>query len=368
MDVLNVLIVDDSEDDRYFLKRTLTSDGSHWHVLEAESGEHGLDILKSHQVDIVLLDYSLPGTDGLMTLSAINKQFPLLPVIMLTGQGSETVAAESIKNGASDYISKGGLTHLSLMKSINSAIHSARLHRRIEEKNRELSQFAYVLAHDLKQPANAVRKMSQVIVQNYHQCVPANVLDKLTLINQSSLQMYGLIDALVCYTQLDLDDSHLFEKTDFNKCVEIAISNLTTQIESSSAKIAWSDLPSITAIPSFVVQLFQNILENSLKYSESQPFIDISCQCDETCWHFTVQDNGIGIPPQLRHKVFEPLARLHNSETYAGSGLGLATAKRIVNKHRGDIYFSDNECGQGSKLHFSVSKKLMVSEKVNALE
>ncbi|WP_167354833.1 sensor histidine kinase [Pseudoalteromonas luteoviolacea] len=364
MKFLNILLVDDSEDDRYFLKRTLKSCEREWYVMEAESAEQGLDALQLGNIDIVLLDYSLPGSDGLSILTSLNHLYPSLPIIMLTGQGSEKVAAESIKKGASDYISKNGLTKLSLMKSIKNALDSARLHKRIEEKNRELSQFAYVLAHDLKQPANAISRMSGLVALNYQDSIPDSLQKKLELINQSSKQMYDLINALVCYTRLDLGESHLFEATDIDKCIELAKSNLKSQIESVDAVFECGAFPSITAIPSFVVQLFQNLFENSIKYCEVQPVIKIACETTPTYWHFTVQDNGLGIPSNARQKVFEPLARLHNKDVYLGSGLGLATAKRIVNIHCGEIYFSDSGDEIGSKLNFTVSRNLTIAQGV----
>ncbi|KZN40916.1 hypothetical protein N474_11985 [Pseudoalteromonas luteoviolacea CPMOR-2] len=355
MDAKTILVIDDCEDDRYVIRRLLRENNANWSIQEAESGEYGVEIFNEVKVDAVLLDYSLPGSDGLHTLNQIKQSQPFIPIVMLTGQGSEKVAVESIKSGASDYICKSGLTHYSLSRAIGNAIESMQLQRKIAEQNKELAQFAHVLAHDLKQPANAVLKMGQLIINKFSDDIPKEVLGKLHLMSESSLQMYQLINALVSYTQLDLQTGPLVEPTDFNLCIEQALTNLSSEVSSRSAKISFGKQPTINAIPCFIVQLFQILIENSLKYCNKQPHISITHHNDETHWYFSLQDNGIGIPPNYRKQVFDPLVRLHSSDTYQGSGLGLATAKRIINKHKGSIWIADSE-GEGSCLNFSIGK------------
>ncbi|KZN67642.1 sensor histidine kinase [Pseudoalteromonas luteoviolacea] len=357
MEANTLLLIDDCEDDRYLIKRLIREHSPKWSIQEAETGEYGLKILHEVKIDAILLDYSLPGSDGLYTLPQIKQSHPFIPVVMLTGQGNEKVAVESIKKGASDYISKGGLTHYALIKAVNNAIESTQLQQRIEEQNKELTQFAHVLAHDLKQPANAIFKMGQLITNKFAQDMPTEALGQLNLLTESSLQMYQLIDALVSYTQMDLHAEHLIESTNVTNCVELALANLATEVSNSNAEIKFNVLPVINAIPCFIVQLFQILIENSLKYCEKQPELTINHQSDETHWYFSIQDNGIGIPTEYREKAFDPLFRLHSSDTYQGSGLGLATAKRIINKHSGTIYFSDCE-NEGSKLNFTIKKCL----------
>ncbi|MBQ4811167.1 response regulator [Pseudoalteromonas luteoviolacea] len=357
MDAKTLLLIDDCEDDRYLIKRLIREHSPKWSIQEAETGEYGLQILHEVKIDAILLDYSLPGSDGLYTLPQIKQSHPFIPVVMLTGQGNEKVAVESIKKGASDYISKGGLTHYALIKAVNNAIESTQLQQKIEEQNKELSQFAHVLAHDLKQPANAIFKMGQLITTKFAKDIPQEALNKLHLLTESSMQMYQLIDALVSYTQLDLQSEHLIESTDVTSCVELALTNLAAEVNRSNAAVRFGSLPTISAIPCFIVQLFQILIENSLKYCEKKPDLTICHQSDETHWHFSIQDNGIGVPTEYREKAFDPLFRLHSAETYQGSGLGLATAKRIVNKHDGVIYFADCE-NEGSKLNFTIKKCL----------
>ncbi|MCF2857110.1 response regulator [Pseudoalteromonas sp. SMS1] len=357
MDAKTLLLIDDCEDDRYLIKRLIREHCPKWCVQEAESGEYGLRILHEMKIDAILLDYSLPGSDGLYTLPQIKQSHPFTPVVMLTGQGNEKVAVESIKKGASDYISKGGLTHFALIRAVNNAIDSTQLQQKIEEQNKELTKFAHVLAHDLKQPANAIVKMGQVITNQFAKDIPQAALNKLKLLTESSLQMYQLIDALVSYTQLDLQSEHLIESTDVANCVELALTHLATEVNQHNAVVRFDSLPTINAIPCFIVQLFQILIENSLKYCEKQPDLTIYHQSDETHWHFSIQDNGIGIAEEFREKAFDPLFRLHSSDTYQGSGLGLATAKRIISKHSGTIYFADSE-NEGSKLNFTIKKCL----------
>ena len=350
----SVLLIDDSEDDRYFYKRLLNKSESKWHISEASCGESGLALLQSLSPDAILLDYSLPGSDGVSTLSVIKEMYPFIPVIMLTGQGNERIAVESLKQGASDYLIKGDLTAFSLEKAVDSAINSASLEQRIATQKHELEQFARVLAHDLKQPANAIRSMADILIKKYQTELPQDAQLKVKLMRDTATQMSELIKALVAYTKLELI-LPVFESTDVQKCIAIVQATLNNKIEQKNAQISVESMPVIHAIPSFVIQLFQILIDNAMTYCEQAPVITITAKSFEGYWQFCVKDNGIGIPDKEQHRVFDPLVRLHSNDTIKGTGLGLSTAKRIVEKHRGSIQCFSNE-KEGVSFKFSITK------------
>lgn len=357
----SILLIEDNEDDIYTFKRVLGRSEIDWHILDAPSGEVGIDLLKNVAPDVVLLDYSLPGSDGLDILMRIKQLAPTIPVIMLTGQGNEKIAATSIKCGAADYITKDEVNDTSLAKAINNAISLARLHKKIAVQQDELEHFSYVLAHDLKQPAKSIDLMAQLILQKFEGQMPAEAHHKLGLLKDTAEQMNELINALVSYTKLDLNKPNI-ELTDFNRSLKLTLNTLSETIKTKNAMIESQELPHSMAISSFVTQLFQILISNALLYNIKTPHISIKAKQTEKHWFFTVSDNGIGISQEDQEKVFEPLVRLHEQTIYKGSGLGLATAKRIIAKHKGEIYCLSNSQG-GIDIHFSIAKYLEPTSK-----
>lgn len=334
----NILIIDDSEDDIELYRRLLKkSQLGHWTVDVSCDGESGLEKVKKNQFDCILLDYSLPGSDGIEVLIELKNINCYIPVIMLTGQGNENIAATAIKKGAQDYVSKSTMTVLSLERSISSAITSLKATEKINTQKQELEQFAKVLAHDLKQPAKSISALLNIIEQEYSKSLPDPVSKKLSLVAKTSNQMYALINALSSYASLELPQPKL-ELVDLSDVVDNACNNLYQQITEQHALININSLPTLPLIPPLAVQLIQILMSNALLYNTNRPIIDISAKCTNEQWTISISDNGIGIEQAFIEQIFEPLNRLHSNEQYKGTGLGLATAKRIVNHHKGSIW------------------------------
>ena len=343
--IRTLYVVDDNEDDRAVYRRRLAKSGScDWRICEYESGEDGIKALNEDEPDCILLDYSLPGSDGLVTLSTMKHSFPYLPVIMLTGQGSENIAVSSLKMGAFDYISKSDITQISLNRSIENAIRSANLRKKVAQQEAELSNFARVLAHDLNQPANAISSMLNIIVNEQQAQLSDSVYKMLVLVKESAEQMSALVQALVRYTQLEQakPEKKLIE---LDYCVDVVINNLFSEITEKNAQISYQKLPELYLIPPLAIQLLQILVCNAILYNDGKPKILIEAVKAEESWLITIKDNGMGIEDKYKEAVFEPLFRLHSSDYYKGTGLGLATAQRIVAKHDGKISCQDNDWG-----------------------
>src|SRR5687768_16737515 len=139
LDSINVLIIDDNEDDRFMYERTLKgAQAQQFNVIHAETGEEGLALLESNPIDCILLDYSLPGKNGVHILRTIRANYPYLPVVMLTGQGNEGVAVEVMKSGAQDYIIKDNINKESLYRTVSRAMAQCHMMQRIEEQRYSL--------------------------------------------------------------------------------------------------------------------------------------------------------------------------------------------------------------------------------------
>ena len=163
-ETIGVLIIDDSEDDRALYRRTLAKSAeSTYEIAEAEDGEAGLARLDELSPDCVLLDYSLPGRNGVEVLKRLRVKHPFVPVVMLTGQGSETVAVTAMQEGAQNYISKATITPEALQRAIRVAIEHCAMERRIQEQRSSLEIFTRALAHDLKEPVRTIKSFLTVI-------------------------------------------------------------------------------------------------------------------------------------------------------------------------------------------------------------
>ncbi len=345
MTAMNLYVIDDNEDDRAVYSRLLgKSCNFNWQISEYESGEEGITALTQQTPDCILLDYSLPGSDGLSTLSAIKQDFPYLPVIMLTGQGSESIAVSSLKMGAFDYICKSDITQISLNRSIENAIKSARLRKKVAQQEAELASFARVLAHDLNQPANAISSMLKIIVTEHQAELPEAVKKMLLLVTESAQQMSALVQALVSYTQLEQAKP---EKAlvNLSHCIEVVQNNLFREISANEVVISYAQLPKLYLIKPLVIQLLQILISNAILYNREKPKILITADRVGDNWKISVKDNGLGIEDKYKEAIFEPLFRLHSDSEFKGTGLGLATAARIVTKHQGRIACQDNDWG-----------------------
>jgi light-regulated signal transduction histidine kinase (bacteriophytochrome) len=168
-------------------------------------------------------------------------------------------------------------------------------------------------------------------------------------------RMQSLISDLLAYSRVTSYAGE-FEEVDLNKVIEEVLFNLEIVIEENNAVITNETLLKISADYSQMVQVFQNIIGNALKYrSKKTPKIHISSRKEDDKWLFSVKDNGIGIDPEYSEKIFQIFRRLHTREEYEGTGIGLAITKRIIERHGGKIWV-ESEPGKGSTFYFTIPK------------
>lgn len=338
VDNVTILIVDDCEVDRESYRRHLRNDKKRsYNFVEAESAECGMRHFTSSQIDCILLDYSIPGQDGLTFLQDIKRKDPFTPVVMLTGMGNEKLATEAMKCGAQDYLSKNDVSQGSLKRVVRNALERAQMLKKIDEQKKDLETFANVLAHDLRSPINVIRGMNSLIFEALESNDYEDVADLGRRIERSARRMSDLIDTLQLYNK-STRDTVKFEISPLKSIVDDALDNLQIEIEQSGAVINCAELPDVCVDASQFVQLLQNIIGNAIKYNSSDfPKIDLMVESARKGWELKVKDNGIGIEKSDCEKVFQPFERLHNDEDYSGSGLGLATCRKIVERHGGNI-------------------------------
>jgi light-regulated signal transduction histidine kinase (bacteriophytochrome) len=168
-------------------------------------------------------------------------------------------------------------------------------------------------------------------------------------------RMRLLIDDLLRYNRLDRDQTAA-APTDSTDAAHAAIENLAEVIARRGAKVTIAPLPTVRASAPQLIQLFQNLIENAIKYGPANdPRVDISASADGGAWRFSVRDNGIGIEPAYHEKIFAVFQRLHARDEYPGTGMGLAICKKIVERHGGRIWV-ESDAGAGATFHFTVPR------------
>lgn len=332
-----VLIIDDNEDDHDACRRALRRGSVFFETLSAHSGAAGLRILEDRAVDCVLLDYGLPGESGLTVLSAIGERYPFVPVIMMTGYGSEEIAVAAMKSGAADYMSKEPTLSVDVTAKIITAIERARQARKYENQRQEQILFLRTLVHDVRGPLRRIGYFAEAIEAYLDEGRVDAALEDVRSLRSVQATMRDFINTLTKYALLDGDPE--FEEIDLNEIVADARQSIGAAASDRSVDFSLEVLPSIWGDAAQLRQVFQNLLSNALKYNKNNPVrIAISTECDDQRNRIIhVNDNGIGIDPQHIETIFQPLKRLHSSSEVEGSGLGLAICAKVMARHNGTI-------------------------------
>jgi PAS domain S-box-containing protein len=225
----------------------------------------------------------------------------------------------------------------------------------LERSNKELEQFAYVASHDLQEPLRMISSFTQLLFKRYNEKMGKDADEFIHFIVDGASRMQRLIQDLLLYSRINTQGGS-FKSVDSMVALGEAIANLQMSIMESSAIVSNDDLPVINGDFSQLVQLFQNLIGNAIRFhGEEPPRIHVSASSDNENWIFSVKDNGIGIDAAYFEKIFIIFQRLHPGSTYPGTGIGLAICKRIVNRHEGKIWV-ESEPGKGSVFYFTIKR------------
>lgn len=235
----------------------------------------------------------------------------------------------------------------------------------LQQTNEELQRFAYAASHDLQEPLRTIGAMSELIAKQHKGRLGADTDQLLEHIHNGVTRMSRLISDLLEYARVANDNTAPESVVDSRALATFALSNLQQRIADTNAKIIIDNLPEVLGDDQ-LMRVFQNLVGNALKYRrEAAPEIHISARRKGLEWIFEVRDNGIGFDMRYAERVFQAFQRLHGRNEYAGTGIGLAITKRIIERHGGRIWVESTP-GQGSTFYFSLPAILGIPAKVNA--
>lgn len=231
----------------------------------------------------------------------------------------------------------------------------------LENANKELEQFAYLASHDLQEPLLTISNFVGLLENKYSGKLDIDADRYLNFINAASTKIRNLIKDLLDYSRIGKDAT--FTTVDCNEVLKEVLSEMQKTIKENNAKIKFSILPVLTGDKIRLKQLFRNLISNAIKFRKKNVFpeIEITIEQKDNEYLFAIKDNGIGIEEQYFIKLFNIFQRLNNATEYHGTGIGLASSKKIVEQHNGKIWV-ESKIDEGSTFYFTISKKL---EKLN---
>lgn len=225
---------------------------------------------------------------------------------------------------------------------------------KLEQSNKDLEQFAYVASHDLREPLRTVSSYVQLLEKRYKDNLDAEANEFINYAVEGVKRMDRLINDLLAYSRVTRQQEK--EWVDCSEVVNTVLVNLNDTIKENQVEIITGKLPKIKSNALQMIQLFQNLITNAIKFrGEEPPKIHISSKEQKKEWLFSVKDNGIGIDKKYADKIFVIFQRLHTRDTYEGTGIGLAICKKIVEQQGGKIWF-ESEPGKGTNFYFTIKK------------
>jgi len=228
----------------------------------------------------------------------------------------------------------------------------------LQRSNQELEQFAYVASHDLQEPLRMVANYTQLLAKRYQGKLDAKADTFIEYAVDGATRMQTLIKDLLSLSRVGSRGAE-FAPTDVGKAVRQALDNLQMSIAESHARIDCGPFPTLMADGAQLVQLFQNLIGNAIKYrTDRPPAVRVTASLNGGDWVFEVADNGIGFDPKQTDRIFMIFQRLHTRQEFSGTGIGLAVCKKIVERHGGRIW-ADSKPGVGSTFSFTIPDRLL---------
>jgi light-regulated signal transduction histidine kinase (bacteriophytochrome) len=247
----------------------------------------------------------------------------------------------------------GAIANVQLFTQLKRAEEAlARKAEELARSNAELQSFAYIASHDLQEPLRMIASYLELIERRYQGQLDQDANEFIAYAVDGANRLQRMINDLLAYARVQTRGKP-FEPVDSEFILKQALTNLKMAIEESGVQISHDSLPSVMGDGSQLVQVFQNLIGNAIKFRDEKPAqIHISVESKTNEWLFSVRDNGIGIDPQYQERIFAIFQRLHGKQV-PGTGIGLSLCRRIVERHGGKIWV-ESEPGKGATFYFTI--------------
>jgi len=354
-----ILIVDDKPQNLLALSDILEDVEAE--VVEAHSGNEALALVTQHEMALVLLDVHMPEMDGfeVATLMRQINTTKHIPIIFVTAHDeSAEMTFKGYEAGAVDYIHKPIAPEILKSKArvfikLYGQTRQLELKKQLEVKNEELEAFATIAAHDLRAPLRKARMFCETLKKRNEDTFDDKSRHACDRIVANMIQMTQLVDDLLDYARAGQHHVAL-EPVPLNDIADRVLSSLAVDIEEAGARVVVGTLPTVLGDQTGLTQLLQNLVENAIKFrDERPPVVEVFAERHDTMCQVSVKDNGIGIKPDLHEKIFTAFKRVHIASEYPGTGLGLATCAKVVERLGGRIWV-ESEPGEGTTFHFTL--------------
>jgi PAS domain S-box-containing protein len=247
----------------------------------------------------------------------------------------------------------GSMVDITYMKEAQEVLEQQA--QELRQSNTDLEQFAYISSHDLQEPLNTASSFAKLLAKKYKNQLDTDAHEFIDFIVNATDRMKLLIRSLLDYSKIN-SSGKMLKPTDMATVIQQAQENLKASIMESQARVSVGPMPVVQANPLQMVQLFQNLIGNAIKFRSTQaPEISVTVREGESYYLFAVSDNGIGMDMKYTGKIFQVFQRLHSRDEYEGAGIGLATCKRIVERH-GGLLWVESKQGEGSVFYFTIRK------------
>lgn len=315
----------------------------------AHTLQQARDCLRSATPDLVILDLLLPDGRGIELLADRQEDRPLFPAVIMTSHGDEAVAVEAMKAGALDYLVKSEETFAQMphfaARALREWHHITERHaaeERLRESNRELEAFVYTISHDLRSPLTPIIGYAEFLRSEYAPHLDERGLVSLSEIEEQAHRMLFLLEDLLTLAQAGYLERPE-EPVDADEVLGEVVRELTSQFPAAMIT-APAPLPPVHLPRTQLVQIFQNLIGNGLRYAG--PLIEVGGErgtADQVC--FFVRDHGPGIPAAERDRIFEVFYRGSTSGRSRGTGIGLATVRKVARSYGGRVWVEDTPGG-----------------------
>ncbi|MEM7449507.1 MAG: ATP-binding protein [Myxococcota bacterium] len=333
-------------------------------VERASDLSDGLVLARSRNFDVIILDLGLTETQGLDTLVSIMKQEPQAPVVVLTATDDPQLGLDAIRLGAQDFLAKGDLKPRTLARSMRYAMERATLVKKLNKANAALAEFAAAAAHDLKAPLRRIGSYLELVEQEIQGRLSPQARELMGHVHRAATRLGQLVESLLEFSRSG-ELVHGLQNCRVVDLIDEALRLLSQELAETGAqlRVPESNAPEFHTVVhvdrELMIRVLQNLIDNAIRYVDDvTPQIRISIHDGEDgSVVVAVTDNGIGIDKAYQDSIFEPLVRLSTAQGQEGSGIGLATCRRIVHAHGGRIWIESEE-GSGSTFCFSLPVEL----------